>query len=81
MISAYFLSAIIALLFYAFSSKLGINARVILALLIFAILAILVTILVIKIGDEAAPGSLTVYPEKVSSADNVANENQKSSSD
>jgi membrane-bound acyltransferase YfiQ involved in biofilm formation len=64
MIFAYLLSAIIALVVYAFTPKLGINIRVMLALLIFAIIATSVTMVVVKIGDKAAPGSVIIYPEK-----------------
>lgn len=65
MIFAYFLALIAAILIYVFTSRFGRSMRIILALVVFVILAASITFLIVKVGDDAAPGSVTVYPEKV----------------
>ena len=70
MIFTYLLAALIALAVYVFTSRLGMNTRVISTLLVFVILVASITILMVKIGDKPAPDSVIVYPEKVPDAKN-----------
>ena len=56
----YLLAAILALAVYALTSKLGIITRVVIALLIFLIPAVLATVWIFMIGDKASPDAVTV---------------------
>lgn len=58
----YLLAAVAALIAYALTARFGISTRLLIAAAVFAIPAISVTVWVVVVGDKAAPGSVTVYP-------------------
>jgi uncharacterized membrane protein len=62
MIFVYLLAAVVALFVYAATSRLGAGARVALALVVFAVPAVSVTLWVVIRGDKAPPGAVTVNP-------------------
>ena len=71
MILIYLLAAAAALAVYALTSRLGVGARVLLALLVFLIPTVSATAWVIIKGDKAPPDAVTVYPsnEKLTGPD------------
>ena len=71
MILVYLLAAVAALVVYAVTARLGIVARVVIALLVFTIPSVAATVWVYMIGDKAPPDAVTVQPknEKPSSSD------------
>lgn len=62
MILVYLLAAVAALIVYALTSRFGITVRIVIALLVFAIPSISVTVWVSIVGDNASPEAITVYP-------------------
>lgn len=62
MIFVYLVAAIAALVVYALTFKLGATARVLIALLVFAIPAVSATIWIVVHGDQAPPDAVTVNP-------------------
>ena len=63
MILVYLLAFVAALIVFALTYQLGILARVLIALLVFAIPAALVTVWIIRVGDKAPPDAVTVSPK------------------
>lgn len=61
MILVYLLAAVAALIVYAFTSRLDMSIRVVIALLVFAIPVVSITLLVVKTGDKAPPDAVTVH--------------------
>jgi hypothetical protein len=62
MILFYLLAAVAALIGYAVTFRLGVPIRIMIALLIFIIPSVSLTILVFIVGDKAPPDAITVYP-------------------
>ena len=62
LIILYLLAALAAVIAYAVASRLGRAARVAIALAVFLVPSVAMTALVIKVGDQPLPGSVTFQP-------------------
>ncbi len=66
MIAIYGVALLVALLVYLLLSRVSFALRVGLALAVFALLSVVLTIWIVKIGDGAPPGAVTVMPLSMS---------------
>lgn len=72
MILIYLFAAAAAIIAYFHITQLGMSARIGIALLIFGLPSVLVTLWMIMIGDKAPPDAVTVKQENVDHEPSVA---------
>lgn len=63
MILAYLIAAIAGLAVYSLAFRLDAGYRVMLALLVFAVSSVIITVWVVVVGDRAPPDAVTVTPD------------------
>jgi hypothetical protein len=65
MILAYLLSAVVGVVIFFVASKLSLPMRLGLSIGIFVLLAVIVTVIIIRVGDRASPDAVTIDPKRL----------------
>lgn len=62
MIILYALFAVIAIIVFAFTSRIGLKKRLAIAIGVFVMLSLILTLLILITGDKPADNAITIYP-------------------
>lgn len=65
MILTYIMSAVVGAIVFFLSSKMSLTMRLMLSIGSFLVLVLVATIILVRVGDRASPGAISIDPKQL----------------